>query len=287
MQGDDALNNWLKEAWGRRAGDFSISVEGAAIAFRGWNIDAVDLPGIVLVHGFRAHSHWWDHIAPALSDTHRVVALDLSGMGDSGRRAEYLRSQFGREILAVAAAAHMDQPIVVAHSFGATAAILAARASPDRVGRLIVIDSAIPLQETSLTIRMPAERVWSTREEAIARFYLRPAAISPVPAILDYVASHSVMERSEGWGWKFDGGAAATLNHEQYRNAMFGVTVRVDAIYGELTQTMTPAHRRQLREMAPIGSDDIAIPAARHHIMIEQPIALVTALRALLADKRG
>ena len=39
--------------------------------------------GIVLVHGTFAHAHWWDFVAPLLTDTHDVIALDLPGCGDS------------------------------------------------------------------------------------------------------------------------------------------------------------------------------------------------------------
>jgi pimeloyl-ACP methyl ester carboxylesterase len=35
--------------------------------------------------------------------------------------------------------------------------------------------------------------------------------------------------------------------------------------------------------LAPAGSPRIAIPAARHHLMVDQPLAFVTALRGLLS----
>ena len=52
-------------------------------------------PGIVLVHGGAAHAHWWDHVAPLLAQEYCVVALDLSGHGDSGRRDRYPTSTVG------------------------------------------------------------------------------------------------------------------------------------------------------------------------------------------------
>jgi pimeloyl-ACP methyl ester carboxylesterase len=63
------------------------------------------LPTLVLVHSGGAHSGWWDHIAPFFSSTHRVIAPDLSGHGDSDFRAEYDLDTWAREVLAVAKAA--------------------------------------------------------------------------------------------------------------------------------------------------------------------------------------
>ena len=59
--------------------------------------------GIVLVHGGAAHSRWWDHIGPLLAADRRVVAIDLSGHGDSGRRESYSFDAWAGEMLAVAA----------------------------------------------------------------------------------------------------------------------------------------------------------------------------------------
>ena len=57
----------------------------------------------MLVHGGAAHSGWWDHVAPLLT-WHRVVALDLTGHGDSDRREVYDMRLWAREVVAVAAA---------------------------------------------------------------------------------------------------------------------------------------------------------------------------------------
>ena len=49
----------------------------------------------MLVHGGAAHSRWWDHIGPLLADGRLVVAIDLSGHGDSARRESYSLDQMG------------------------------------------------------------------------------------------------------------------------------------------------------------------------------------------------
>ena len=47
---------------------------------------------------------------------------------------------------------------------------------------------------------------------------------------------------------------------------------------------MTPDVVDYTRAHAPPGSPFLAIPEAGHHVMLDQPLALVSALRALLAS---
>src|ERR1700693_6173318 len=78
------------------------TVDGASIAYRAWGDP--DGRSIVLVHGGAAHSRWWDHIAPMLTAGWRVVAVDLSGHGDSDRRGRLRPDPRGREGRAVGGA---------------------------------------------------------------------------------------------------------------------------------------------------------------------------------------
>jgi pimeloyl-ACP methyl ester carboxylesterase len=289
MTGDQATAQWLAEMWARKPSAFGVEAEGAGLACLGWNLEAADRPGIVLVHGFRAHAHWWDHIAPALAGDHRVVAFSLSGMGDSEWRDAYARAQHGREVLAVAAAAGIARPIIVAHSYGALASLLACRAAPERVRRIIVLDSALPTAEEALMqIPTPPLRTYPDRATAIARFRLIPPGGWPQPDIVRHIAEHSVMPLPDGrWSWKFDNDMARTLNREDYRPAMLGVPVPTDILYGDRTEIFTPARIAAAAEILPNCAPYVALPAAHHHVMIEQPIALVAALRAMLATPKG
>src|SRR5205809_7728309 len=75
---------WFSAALDAPVHQGTTTVDGASIAYRAWGDP--DGRSIVLVHGGAAHSRWWDHIAPMLTDRWRVGAVDLSGHGDSDRR---------------------------------------------------------------------------------------------------------------------------------------------------------------------------------------------------------
>src|SRR6266849_2863167 len=75
--------------------------------------------GLLFVHGGGAHANWWSFIAPYLTRDFRVAAIDLSGMGDSGRRQSYGSDIRAAEMRAVIADAGLGQrPFVIGHSFG-------------------------------------------------------------------------------------------------------------------------------------------------------------------------
>ena len=99
---------WFTAALATPVTQRTTIVDGATIAYRTWGEPGGR--GIVLVHGGAAHSCWWDHIGPLLADGRLVVALDLSGHGDSARRESYGLDQWAREVLAVADDAGIATP---------------------------------------------------------------------------------------------------------------------------------------------------------------------------------
>src|ERR1700743_2238622 len=108
---------WFSAPVDAVAQDGTTTVDGATIAYRSWGEQAGR--SIVLVHGGAAHSRWWDHIAPMLTDGWRVVAVDLSGHGDSDRRQRYSLDTWAREVLAVVAeAGSSTASVVIGHSMG-------------------------------------------------------------------------------------------------------------------------------------------------------------------------
>ena len=261
-----------------------VTVGGVPITFRSWG--EASPSGLVLVHGGAAHAHWWDHIGPLLAHDRRVVALDLSGHGDSGRRDHYTLDGWADEVLAVARAAGItDPPIIVGHSMGGFVALRAAGLFGSGLQGIVVIDS--PVQDITPEEQAAREsrafgplRVYPTREAAIARFHPMPDQPT-LPYVLDHIASTSIRAVEGGWSWKFDPavfgrsrGALTLLRHLDCRVALFF------AEHGIVPPTTTELMYDKLGQLAPV----IEIPAAGHHVMLDQPIALVTGIRTLLSD---
>src|SRR5829696_5299659 len=170
----------------------SVEVSGATIRYRAWGEPG--RPGVVLVHGGAAHSGWWDHIGPQLAGA-RVVALDLSGYGDSGRRDTYGMPVWAQEIAEVAAAEALDRPVVIGHSKGGWAAITAGVEHADLFSAVVAIDSPLhmePPDDAWLRRRQQPRRVYPSKEAAVERFVTLPAQEVVLPAVRQHIAEDSL-----------------------------------------------------------------------------------------------
>jgi pimeloyl-ACP methyl ester carboxylesterase len=274
---------WYTAALAAPVTQLTTMVEGVPIAYRAWGEPAGR--GIVLVHGGAAHSRWWDHIGPLLANGWRVVAIDLSGHGDSGRRGSYSLDGWAREVLAVAADAGITAPpTVIGHSMGGHVTLRVARLFGSRIEGAVVIDSPVrdmaPEEHAAQDQRVfRSLHVYPSREAILARF--RPVPDQPVLGyIADHVAATSIRRVDGGWTWKWDPPIfgrelpQAPLTRLDCRVALFR------AEHGIMSAEMSDVMYDRLGRVAPV----IEIPAAGHHVMLDQPIALVAAIRTLLSD---
>lgn len=279
-----AAPQWFTDAVAATPEVADIDVRGAKIRVKTWGEE--DAPGIVLVHGGAAQSGWWDHIAPLLARHYRVAALDLSGHGDSSRRDVYGLEVWLTEVLATVDFANfLRPPILIGHSMGGWVA-MAAATDETRVAGVAVIDT--PLKSASPEQVAASEKrafgplkVYSTLEEAISRFRTVPDQADSLPYIMDHIARGSLREVEGGWSWKFDprifGSAKPTpqlLRAVRPRAAVFR------AERGLVTEEVASDMYELFGRSAPV----IEIPLAGHHVMLDQPLPLVTGLLTLLAD---
>jgi len=105
-----------------------------------------DGPLLVCVHGLGGSLVNWAAVAPTLSKTCRVLALDLAGFGRTrslGRSSsvhanQQLLHRFLTEVC-------LDPAILVGNSMGGLISILQTAAHPETVAGLVLIDPALPV----------------------------------------------------------------------------------------------------------------------------------------------
>ena len=101
---------------------------------------------IVLLHGFPHTWRLWAGVLPSLADRYLVIAPDLRGLGASERAVGgYDASTIAADIRGLLDGLDLPSAIVVAIDAGAPPAFLLALESPDRVSRLVLIESTIGL----------------------------------------------------------------------------------------------------------------------------------------------
>ncbi|MBM0103925.1 alpha/beta hydrolase [Steroidobacter sp. S1-65] len=262
-----------------------VDAAGAAIHYLSWNRHETDKPGLVLAHGFRAHARWWSFIAPFLTERFRVVALDFGGMGDSGNRDQYTHENYARDLLAVIDDAGFDRPAVVGHSFGGRQVLQMCAAHPECVGRAIVVDSFFHLHDGEPRIRaqeLRPKKIYPTYEAARARFRLIPPENRAAGYVINYIAEHSIKRVDDGYTWKFDDTKPRLAVHHNVSGMLARMVTPVSIVYGDASAIVSHEHAAELVALIPNCHGPIAIPESHHHVMLDQPLSLVAALRALL-----
>jgi pimeloyl-ACP methyl ester carboxylesterase len=130
-------------AW-TRAGSIEhhVEVEGTHIRYLEAGMGNPG-PPLVLLHGYRAGAdYWFPHPLPELAQEHHIIALDLPGYGYSGGLAEYGLSAYTAFLLAFLDALGVQSVNLLGHSMGAQLAIAMAAKQPERVHKLVLVDSA-------------------------------------------------------------------------------------------------------------------------------------------------
>ena len=264
-----------------------VEVDGCRVHYLGWGERG--RRGLVFVHGGGAHAHWWTHVAATFAGRYRVVAIDLSGHGDSGHRESYDPEQWADEVMAVATDAGFDgTPVLVGHSMGGFITIVTAARHSDRLAGVIVCDSPVTKADPEMSAHdeFGRPRTYLTVDAAVARFRTVPPQEHYLDFVVDFVARHSLKEVDGGWQWKFD-----RRIFQQFARGVRGLAVpylsQVDcrlallrSEHGLVTPKIGAFMYEQLGRVTPV----IEIPEAGHHAMLDQPLLLLTALRALLAD---
>ncbi len=117
-----------------------IRIDGMDVHIR----DEGSGPALLLIHGTFSSLHTWDEWTKVLSQTHRVVRLDLPGFGLTGPQAQgdYSTRATLHLIDSLRVALGIDTWIIGGNSLGGRIALDYARHYPDRTDAMILVDAA-------------------------------------------------------------------------------------------------------------------------------------------------
>jgi pimeloyl-ACP methyl ester carboxylesterase len=205
------------------------------------------MPGLILVHGGVAHKDWWDSIAPFLADTRRVVALDLTGMGDSDHRERYSMDTYAREVIAAGetgGAFDAGKPFLVGHSFGGFVSL------PEQPCANAFLLDHIARQSLKEATRPDGSSGWTWKFDP--KLWDKLHYDRPPPAQL-----------------------ADRLN------------TRVALFRGQDSLLVTDEIWAFMRETFGEETTMVSIPDAQHHLILDQPIAVAAALEVLTGPGWG
>jgi haloalkane dehalogenase len=133
-----------------------------------------DAPVVLMLHGNPTWSFYWRRLISALSPSHRVIAPDHIGCGKSDKPGDdtysYRLAQRVEDIEALVAQLGLQDITLAIHDWGGMIGMGWAHRHPDRVARLIVLNTAaFPMPSTK---RLPAS-LWLVRDTKAGALLVR------------------------------------------------------------------------------------------------------------------
>jgi pimeloyl-ACP methyl ester carboxylesterase len=258
---------------------------------------AGDGPTVVLIHGMVNSSRHWEGVATRLAATHRVIAPDLIGHGDSATpRGDYSLGAHAASIRDLLTAIGVERATLVGHSLGGGVAMQFFYQFPQRTERLVLVSSGGLGHEVSPLLRAAA----LPGSAALLRLATRPRALTALVA-----TGAALRERGNSTGVYLQAVARAlTPLQDPGSRRAFLQTLRsvIDArgqrvgasdrlyllgdlptliVWGGRDRTIPLAHGRRAAEEIPNCRFE-TLPGAAHFPNLEDPDGLAGVLRDFL-----
>lgn len=100
---------------------------------------------VVFIHGNPTSAYLWRNIIPFVSATHQAIALDLIGMGKSGKPdIDYNFADHFRYVEAFIKQLHLKNITFVVHDWGAAIGFEYARRHPEKVRAIAFMEGVLP-----------------------------------------------------------------------------------------------------------------------------------------------
>ncbi len=250
-------------------------------------------PTLVLLHGIASSIYSWKEILPLLSRGHDVIALDFPGFGDSDFETNPSWESMPPLVTGLMDRLGVARATLVGSSMGGAVAVLAAAATPQRLDKLVLIDSAgfnlspadrpavlrlvntglAPLLER-LPLRRPLTRlallqifhddslVTAERLDEYVAPMMRPGAVENLQALL----------------------ASANPDLAQrFENAARSVNVPALVLWGDDDKWVSPRDADLFTAAIPDSRKQV-IPACGHLPAEEKPAATAAAIETFMSE---
>ena len=285
------MNNqeWFNESLLSTPTENFVEVEGAKIHYLTWG-DTKN-PGLFFIHGFSANAHWWDFIAPAFTEDYCVVAIDLSGSGDSDHRETYSQEMYANEIKAVCDDMGWESADFIAHSMGGSISLNATSIYPEIFKSLYLLDSIVILPPdkvrnySSNRSMIRADFIYEDEASAIESFRLIPPQPCRNEFLLNHIAINSYKQTEEGWLLKSDGEMMKTYQSKDLTETLMAIQCPIYIVYGLMSQIFTQEILDYTVYVGNIPPERvIGVPGTMHHLFVDDPLSVIQELKKLLGD---
>ena len=264
-------------------------VEAGGIKLHFVDFGTAGRPAMLCIHGGAANTHWFDYVAPDFRADHHVRALDLRGHGDSEWTdpPDYSYERYAADIEEAVDKLDMRDFVLIGHSMGGMVSLVYTATYPERVKRLIVVDTSMHLSPERITAMRGAGNregsTFATQEDLVKKYRLRPGNSQAPLERQAHIARASSRQFPDGaWRYKFDRNVYATREARDGLPLWEKVRVPSLLVKGGLSQRLTPEIIAGVQKRAP-QVELAEVPNADHHITIDNPKGFVKVVREFLA----
>ncbi|MBD2771696.1 alpha/beta fold hydrolase [Iningainema tapete] len=280
---------------------------------------------LVFVHGWLNSRGYWQPVISRLSVDFQCLSYDLRGFGKSqvAAKTDYSREQlpvnlassysnsftnpfdslytpsaYAQDLTALLQQLNINSAWVIGHFLGGTIALWAAAQMPERVAGVICINSGggIYLKEAFEQFRSEGQRYlqvrprWLSQLPLIDLLFTRDSVARPLDRywarqrVIDFV----VADPEAALGSLLDSTTEEEINRlpqlvSQLQQPVYFLTGAEDKV-------MEPKYVRHLASFHPLfqycGDNVIEIPDCGHLAMLEQPDAVASHIRSIIAQHR-
>lgn len=127
-----------------------VSIHGQRVHYRRGG----DGPVLLLVHGITSSLRTWDAVFDRLAEHHTVIAPDLPGHGRSDKpKGDYSLGSYAGALRDLLVLLGIQRATIVGHSLGGGIAMTFSYQFPERVDRMVLVDSGGLGEEVSVALR--------------------------------------------------------------------------------------------------------------------------------------
>jgi pimeloyl-ACP methyl ester carboxylesterase len=288
--GDDST--WTRVDW--PALTRRLEVDGRAVNV----VDAGgDGPPLLFVHGLGGVWQNWLLNMPAFMGSHRVVALDLPGFGQSEMPAGELSIRsMARVVDAVCGQLGIDCPVVVGNSMGGFVGAELALEYPTRVEKLVLVSAAgLSTEYLRREPLVALGRLWAagtTRmgagvDAVVRRPRLRRAFFQTVVRYPERLSVPLTYELAQGAGKEGFVPALSSLIGYSFRDRLPQIEIPVLIVWGRNDMLMPVQDAGRFERLIGPNARKVIFEDTGHVAMLERPSRFNALLAEFIAGARA
>ena len=286
--GPDGRSEWLDIDWRRHLR--SCTVNGSRVSY----VEMGEGPPLVFVHGLAGCWQNWLENIPYFARSHRVIAIDLPGFGDSELPHEDISMPgYGRLVDAFLGEIGVERASIVGNSMGGFISAEVAVSHPGRVDKLVLVSAAgvMTVRTAELAVakwfarsfEFGSARVLARRQSLVRRRRLRKLMLNGIVRHPELLQPELVYEIASGGGKPgFLDAFQAILDYD-FRDRLPEIERPTLIVWGRDDRIVPVGGAYRYEQLIP-GSRRVIFEDTGHVPMIERPALFNRLLEDFLAE---